>query len=206
MMLTMKRAGECGSVAKLPVDLERRGDCRIHTVLRVAKVTRAHDVGLWRMRNISDSGMMLQTSLPVGQGERLSIALSDSVSIEGAAQWWDGERCGVAFDAPIDCAGLLEGLVAERKASRYRPPRLPVGTRAIAFCERGMHSVRLFDLSQHGAGFTHDGCFTPGMSARLSLPDGGEHRGVVRWSQAGRAGMYLVEPIPCARLESAARL
>lgn len=205
-MLTIRRARESGSAAKLPVDLERRRDCRIHTVLFVAKVTRAHDAGLWRMRNISDSGMMLLTSLPVAPAERLSISLSDSVKIVGTAQWWDGERCGVAFDAPVDCAGLLAGLVAERKAPRYRAPRLPVSTRAIAFCEKGMHSVRLFDLSQHGAGFAHDGCFTPGMNARLSFADGGEHRGVVRWSEAGRAGMYLVEPIPCARLESAARL
>jgi PilZ domain len=191
---------------KRPLDLERRGETRIHTVMRVALVRRDLDVGLWRVRNISDSGMMLMTQMPVVPGERLTIALSDTVAIEGRATWWDGERCGVAFDRPVDCAALLEGLVAEQKGPRYRPPRLPVATRAIAYCDKGLHTVRLFNLSQRGAGFAHDGCFRDGMAVKLHFDTGEEHRGVIRWSQEGRAGLYLVEPIACARLESAARL
>jgi len=191
--------------AKQPVDLERRSSTRIHTVLRVARVTRAHDVGLWRMNNISDEGMMLHTGLPVAEGEKLSVALSDGIAIEGKALWWDGVHCGVAFDRPVDCASLLERLVAERKAPRYRPPRLPVRTRAIAYCDQGLHTVRVMNLSQHGAGFAHDGCFRAGMATKLAFETGEEYRGVVRWEKEGRAGLLLVEPIPCARLESAAR-
>ena len=191
---------------KMPVDLERREACRFHTVMRVARVTREHDAGIWRIRNISDGGMMMITAMPVQTGERLSIALSESVVIEGRVGWWDGERCGVEFDARIDCAAVLGQLVAEQKAPRYRPLRLPVSTRAIAFCEKGLHTVRIHDISQHGAGFSHDGCFKAGMITRLSFAEGDEHRGVIRWSEGGRAGMYLVEPIACARLESAALL
>jgi hypothetical protein len=95
--------------AKLPVNLERRGDGRIHTVMRVAKVSRALDSGLWRVRNIWDGGMML--------------------ALAARAVWWDGARCGGAFERPIDCAELLHDLVAEQRAPRYRPPRLP----AVAF-------------------------------------------------------------------------
>jgi hypothetical protein len=191
---------------KRPVDLERRGEIRIHTVMRVAMVRRDHDVGLWRVRNISDSGMMLMTQVPVTPGEKLTIGLSESIALEARAVWWDGERCGVSFDRPVDCAAMLEALVAEQKAPRYRPPRLPVATRAIAYCDKGLHTVRLFNLSQRGAGFSHDGCFRAGMAVKLHFDSGEEHRGVVRWSQDGRAGLYLVEPIACARLESAARL
>jgi len=191
---------------KVPVDLDRREACRFHTVMRVARVTREHDAGIWRIRNISDGGMMMITAMPVQSGERLSIALSESVAIDGHVAWWDGERCGVTFDAPIDCAAVLGQLVAEQKRPRYRPLRLPVSTRAIALCEKGLHTVRIHDVSQHGAGFSHDGCFKAGMITRLSFPEGDEHRGVIRWSDGGRAGIYLVEPIACARLESAALL
>lgn len=191
---------------RLPAGLERREDNRIHTVMRVAMVRRDHDVGLWRVRNISDSGMMLMTQMPVTPGEALTIGLSDTVSIEGRAIWWDGERCGVVFDRPVDCAALLEALVAEQKAPRYRPPRLPVATRAIAYCDRGLHTVRIFNLSARGAGFAHDGCFRAGMAVKLHFDSGEEHRGVIRWSKDGRAGLYLLEPIAGARLESAARL
>jgi hypothetical protein len=191
---------------KLPAAFERREDSRVHTVMRVALVRRDHDVGLWRVRNISNGGMMLTTQMQVAPGERLTIALSEKVAIEGRAMWWDGERCGVAFDRPIDCAALLEALVAEQKAPRYRPPRLPVATRAIAYCDKGLHTVRIFSLSARGAGFAHDGCFRAGMAVKLHFATGEEHRGVIRWSEGGRAGLYLVEPIACARLESAARL
>ena len=203
--MLMSRRATADALPKRPVNLDRRGARRIHTVLRVARVTRAHDVGLWRLNNISDDGMMLHASLPVAVGEPLSVALSDSVEIEGKAVWWDGLHCGVAFDRPLDCAAVLERLVAEQKAPRYRPPRLPVSTRAIAYCEQGLHTVRVRNLSHHGAGITHDGCFREGMATKLAFETGQEYRGVVRWEKEGRAGLFLVESIPCAQLESAAR-
>jgi hypothetical protein len=192
--------------SRLPVDFERRGSTRYHTVLRVAQVTREHDVGLWRVRNISDQGMMLTTRVQVVPGERMSIGLSDSVSIDGRAIWWDGERCGVAFDEPIDCAGLLEALMVERRTAGYRPPRLNVATRAIAYCDKGLHTVRVYNMSHHGAAFLHDGCFRAGMTAKLHFESGEDYRGVVRWSKDGRAGLFLTEPIACAKLESANRI
>lgn len=205
-MLTSRRTAPDSAPRKQQGYLERRESRRIHTVMQVARVMRAHDVGLWRVRNISDSGMMLMTAVAVTPGERLAIALSENVMLEGRAIWWDGTGCGVAFDRPVDCAALLAGLVAERKAPGYRPLRLPVDTRAVALCDKGMHSVRLFSLSQHGAGFSHDGCFRAGMAARLHFADGGEHRGVIRWSHDDKAGMVLLEPFPSASLESACRL
>lgn len=190
----------------LPHKSERRDDARFHTVLRVAQVVREHDVGLWRVRNISDGGMMLASHVQVVPGERLTLNLSDAVSLDGRAVWWDGERCGVGFDRPIDCAALLETLVAGQKTARYRPPRLNVATRAIAYCDKGLHSVRVYNMSHHGAAFTHDGCFQQGMSAKLHFETGDDYRGVVRWSNEGRAGLFLTDSVPCAKLESANRL
>ena len=205
-MLAGKRSARRTVLPGLAPGLERRQSTRFHTVLRVAAVVRDHDVGLWRVRNISDRGMMLAAQVPVTPGERLTINLSASVAVEGRAVWWDGERCGVSFERPIDCAAILGRLVAEQRGPRYRPPRLDVAVRAIAYCEKGLHSVRVYNLSQHGAAFSHDGCFRPGMAARLHFETGEDYRGVVRWSEDGRAGLYLTDPIPCARLESANRL
>jgi hypothetical protein len=188
-----------------PQGAERRASPRFRTIFRVAQVTRAHDVGLWRIRNISDEGMMLLTAVPVQKGEKLSLALSDQVTLSATALWWDGERCGIAFDEPIDCAALLEALGDEQKAPGHRPLRLPVSTRALAYCDRGLHTVHLHDLSHHGAGLSHDGCFRPGMATKLHFETGEEYRGIVRWNQDGKAGIFLVEPIPPEKLESALR-
>lgn len=205
-MLAGDRFHRGESAPELPHRSERRDNTRFHTVLRVAQVVREHDVGLWRVRNISDGGMMLATHVQVVPGERLTLNLSDTVSLDGRAIWWDGERCGVAFDQPIDCAAVLEELVATRKTAGYRPPRLPVATRAIAYCDKGLHSVRVYNLSHHGAAFTHDGCFREGMAAKLHFETGDDYRGVVRWSKEGRAGLFLTDAVPSAKLESANRL
>jgi hypothetical protein len=149
---------------------------------------------------------MLATHVQVIPGVRLSVNLSDRVSLEGRAIWWDGERCGVAFEEPIDCAAMLEGLVVGQKSARYRPPRLAVATRAIAYCDKGLHTVRVYNMSHHGAAFTHDGCFRQGMQAKLCFETGEEYRGVVRWSTEGRAGLFLTEPVTGAKLESANRI
>ena len=196
---------EISSWHKQPEGAERRASPRFRTIFRVAQVRRARDVGLWRIRNISDEGMMLLTSVPVQVGEKLVLALSDRVTLAATAMWWDGERCGVAFDEPIDCAALLEALAGEQKAPGHRPLRLPVDRRALAYCDRGLHTVHLYDISQHGAGMTHDGCFQAGMTTKLHFDTGDEYRGVVRWNRDGKAGIFLVEPIPCERLESALR-
>src|SRR3954471_14824325 len=115
-----------------PKEAERRGSPRFRTIFRVAQVTRAHDVGLWRIRNISDEGMMLLTSVPVRVGEKLTLALSARLRLSATALWWDGERCGVGFDEAIDCPAVLEALADEQKAPGHRPLRMPVSTRALA--------------------------------------------------------------------------
>lgn len=199
-------AGKRPCVSSAEDKSERRESRRFHTVLRVAQVTRPHDTGLWRVRNISDGGLMLNSQVQVLPGERLVVQLSESISVEGRAVWWDGERCGVAFDEPIDCGALLERLLAEQKQARYRPPRLNVVTRAIAWCDKGLHTVRVYNLSHRGAAFVHDGCFRAGMAAKLHFEGGDEYRGIVRWSEQGRAGLFLTDPIPGARLESPNRL
>ena len=196
---------EIASWHRMPEVDERRASPRYRTLFRVAQVTRAHDVGLWRIRNISDEGMMLLTSVPVRVGEPVTLKLADEVSLEASVKWWDGERCGVEFDEPIDCAALLESLGEVQKRSNHRPLRIPVSKRALAYCDRGLHTVHLHDISQHGVGFSHDGCFRPGMTTKLHFETGDEYRGVVRWNRDGKAGVFLVEPIPCEKLESARR-
>ena len=190
---------------RIPSDPDRRTDPRIRTVYRVARVATGCDLGLWRVRNISDRGMMLATSATVAVGERISVALSDTVAIEGVVAWSEDGRCGITFDSRIDSAALLAMLVAERRSSEYRAPRLPVSARALAYDETGIHPVTVCDLSQHGIGFSHHGRFRPGMTVKLCLENGVERRGVVRWSDEHQAGLALVDPFTCEDLASVSR-
>ena len=96
-------------------DADRRGGDRYRTVWRIAKVTRDGDVGLWRVRNMSDRGMMLAADVPVAVGEKLEIALSDAVVVRGKVVWAEGGRLGVEFDREVDVADVLKQLAAEQR-------------------------------------------------------------------------------------------
>jgi len=186
-------------------DIDRRGGDRYRTVWRIAKVMRNGDAGLWRVRNISDKGMMLAADVPIGIGEKLEIALSDTVTIRGEVVWSEGGRCGVSFDKEVDVADVLKQLAAEQRGSGYRQPRLPVSTQAQAVTDEATTSIELVDLSQNGAGFVHDGHLEVGKELDLILAGGVKRRAIVRWSRAGRGGLWLTQPLDRADLESIRR-
>lgn len=181
---------------------DRRGGDRYRTVWRIAKVIRNGDAGLWRVRNISDKGMMLAADVPIAIGEKLEIALSDTVTLQGEVVWSEGGRCGVAFDKEVDVADVLKQLAAEQRATGYRQPRLPVRTQAQAVTDAGTSQIELVDLSQNGAGFVHDGHLEVGKEFDLVLAGGVKRRAIVRWSRAGRGGLWLTQPLDRTDLES----
>ena len=181
---------------------DRRGGDRYRTVWRIAKVTRNGDAGLWRVRNLSDRGMTLAAEVPTAIGEKLEIALSDTVVLRGEVVWSDGGRCGVSFDKEVDVADVLKQLAAEQRATGYRQPRLPVRTQAQAVTDEGTTSIELVDLSQNGAGFVHDGHLEVGRELDLILAGGVKRRAIVRWSRAGRGGLWLTQPLDRTDLES----
>lgn len=181
---------------------DRRAEQRLRTVFWIGKVTSDHDVGLWRIHNFSDSGMMLETHVEVIPGERLEISLSDRVTVAGTVAWADGGRCGIRFSEPIACDAVLGELAAERRALKYRPPRLPVSRSAIAYCEHGLQAVRVVNISQHGIGLAQDGRLRIGTRLKLVLENGMERRGVVRWSSDNSAGLLLIDPFCSTQLES----
>lgn len=185
--------------------IDRRGTDRYRTVWRIAKVRRDGDFGLWRVRNISDRGMMLAADVPIAVGERLEIALSDTVVIRGHVVWSEEGRCGVAFDEEVDVAGVLKQLAAEQRAGDYRQPRLPVRTQAQAVTDEGASGIELVDLSQNGAGFVHDGHWEVGKEFELVLAGDIRRKAIVRWSRGGRGGLWLTQPLERGDLESIRR-
>ena len=186
-------------------DGDRRGSDRYRTVWRIAKVKRDGDFGLWRVRNMSDRGMMLAADVPISVGEQLEIALSDAVVVCGKVVWSEGGRCGVAFDQEVDVADVLKRLAAEQRASGYRQPRVPVHTLAQVITDEGTSQIELADLSQSGAGFVHDGLLEVGKELELVLAGDIRRKAIVRWARGNRGGLWLTQPLDRTDLESIRR-
>lgn len=186
---------------------ERRGGNRYLTICRVAVVRRAGDMGLWRVRNISDAGLMLAADVPVRTGEVVEIELSETVSIAGKVVWADQGNCGVAFTQNIDAVALLHALALEHRADRYRALRLPIDAKAILIVGAERRPIDLVNLSQRGAGFRIVGGIQSGLNVDLLLCDGKvRRRALIRWSKGQHGGLWFTHPLNRADLESIARL
>lgn len=185
---------------------DRRGSDRYRTVCRVARVHRADDAGLWRVRNISDDGMMLAADVPVAIGESLSIGLSESVVVSGHIVWADEGHCGIAFSRKINAAAMLRALAEEQRAERHRALRLPIEAEAVLAFPDGAKPIDLVDISRSGAGFRCDTLLEPGIEVDLVLPGGDlRRRALVRWSRDHRGGLWFAQPLDRTDLETLAR-
>lgn len=189
------------------VTSDRRGAERYRTVCRIARVQRADDAGLWRVRNISNEGLMLAADTPTTVGETLDISLSETTTLRSTVIWAERGFCGVAFDRPIDAAAVLRGLADEQRAEGYRALRLPVEIEAIIALPHDSRPIDLVDISQQGAGFRYDRVLDPGTEVDLILPGGDlRRRALVRWSRGLRGGLWFTQQLDRAALESIALL
>ena len=186
---------------------DRRASPRIRTVCFDVRLNRGGQVGLYRVRNISDAGMMLDTHARLEPGERVLVELTEPFAIEGTVLWSEDTRCGIEFARPIDCAALLHAQ-AERKRDDRRGGGLRLATMRLAtvYAEHGIRAVRVTNVSHRGMGLAHDGSLEEGMLLKLIVESGIERSGTVRWSKDGRAGIRLLEPLTCQELESVGRL
>ena len=182
--------------------LDRRTTPRFRTVCFDVKMVRGGNAGLFRARNISDTGIKLDTHWRLAFGERVLIKLSERLAINGVVSWSEDGRCGVEFDHPIDCAAVLRaGAELKREDRRQGALRLETMTRATSYGENGIRAVRITDVSHLGMGLAHDGSLAMGMPLKLIAENGVARSGAVRWASAGRAGIRLVEPLSSEDLE-----
>ena len=181
---------------------ERRASPRIRTVCFDVRLNRRGRVGLYRVRNISDAGMMLDTHAKIEPGEHVLVELAEPFAIEGTVLWSEERSCGIEFVKPIDCEALLHAQ-AERKREDRRGGGLRLATMrlATAYAEHGIRAVRVTNVSHRGMGLAHDGSLEEGMQLKLIVESGIERCGTVRWSKDGRAGLRLREPLTCEELE-----
>jgi hypothetical protein len=207
MQADSKTSAECWLANALFPVPDRRASPRLRTVCLVVKVNCGGKAAILRARNLSDAGMMLNTSVPLDVGERVLINLSEKLAVHGTVLWADDDRYGVQFVRPIDSAALLRAAEEQKRVDRRGgAQRLATMRLATTYAENGIRAVRITNVSHRGMGLAHDGSLEPGMLLKLVVESGLERGAAVRWSEDGRAGVRLMEPLTCEELASAASL
>lgn len=100
------------------------------------------------VHNISESGMLIETSLTLGQGAMLAVELPHEGLVEAEVVWRSGRLFGCRFASPVGAAALS---AVQLKADAPLPPTLGAGEPALA---RGLALGRKLEQARKRRGLT----------------------------------------------------
>lgn len=160
---------------------------------------------LCRVRNISATGMMLESPFPLQDGDRIVVELRGGPVLEGTIMWVSAGRAGVQFLEPIDVEEVLAAAKGSSPAARLRravprAPRFQVAGNARLVCNGVSHTVVLENISQSGARVRLANQPDLDRVMTLVIPGLKPHSCTVRWIESDSAGVAFIDMIPYAEL------
>lgn len=75
-----------------------------------------------RVRNISETGVMIQIDAPVRVGSEPLLELSPALSVSATVEWAIGDQVGMRFHSPFQLSMLTESRPVVAVASDWTPP------------------------------------------------------------------------------------
>lgn len=158
-----------GTTAAQP---DSRSSPRVQTTFRIARVLTDADVGLARLRDISDGGVGLELYMPVLLGDALTVQLGGNLAVKGRVVWTCGSNCGIRLDEAIDSDLLLAELAREGCRAIAEPMRVTIAKTAVAQRAVATRPVELVDVPREGK-------VIGGLYVSIELPTGTDAQGTV---------------------------
>jgi hypothetical protein len=136
-------------VKEAPAD-ENRAAPR-HPLIWSGKLHHNYQSSSVRIRNISETGAMIETDASVGVGSEPLLELCDTVSISATVEWAVGDQVGLRFHSPFDMRLLAESRPAVVTSEWAPPPYL--GSDKSGSGEDRWNRLTLSQLRQELEGF-----------------------------------------------------
>jgi hypothetical protein len=108
------------AVSEVPTDDEHRGGKR-HPLIWTGVVHHDFQSTPCRLRNISETGAMIETSAPLRPGAEPMLELGEAIQFGSTVAWTVGDTAGLRFDQPFDLS-LLAGARPDIAAARWEAP------------------------------------------------------------------------------------
>ena len=178
----------------VPRPEERRGDDRVSSMLRVAKLTDAGGSSqLIKVRNMSAGGLMAMVGQLPSVGDTVDIELS-SQKIPATVVWTREGTAGFKFDQNVDLGELLAGR-KPRHGFRARPPRLDIACKASVRIGKVYYGVDVHDVSLGGMKVEPIEEYCVGKKVVVVVESLRPIKGEVRWFADRRAGIVFDRPL-----------
>jgi hypothetical protein len=174
---------------------ERRSEQRGATVFRPVLIETEDFAGFCLVRNLSPQGMQGKVYTTFAATQPISILFSDDAVVRGQLVWCEGEHIGVRFDKAIVVPDMLAHLARKQIDGRpTRPLRLAVHSDAELLIEGRRIDAEIQDISQKGVK-VRTSYVRPGEEILVELRAMAPRKAIVRWSQAGMAGLNFLRPL-----------
>lgn len=180
------------SDASDPASRVERAPRTVTTLLVGKLIAKGHAEHLCRVRNISATGMMIDTYQPLGFGTWVAVELRSGDRLQGSVVWSGTGRAGVEFAAPID----VDYILAEAKSPTVdingntpRAPRFEVQTAGRISSYGRQIDVIVENVSQTGAQIRMPRPPRKDSEVILTIPGLPQRRGTTRWATDETAGL-----------------
>ena len=174
----------------VPRPTDRRGDGRVDSTLRVAKLISPDGYQqLIKVKNMSAGGLMAIVVRPPEVGTAVDVEMS-AQKIPASIVWTRGDMVGLKFDDHIDLGELLAGR-KQRVGFRQRPPRLDMRAKASVRVGKTYYQVEVHDISLGGMKVEPIEEYCVGKKVVVVIESFGPVKGEVRWYRDRRAGIVF---------------
>jgi hypothetical protein len=179
-----------------PRPRERRLANRAVAVLRVARLITDEGDQLCVVRNVSPTGVMVDTALPPMPGDAVWLEFSTTVKARGIVRWVVDYRFGVEFDTATDILKALDQPAGRLRRQRSRPPRFVRGGKVQIGGTARPAEGTILNISLNGvrAGVGQSD-LAPGMRVTLDIAGLARREGQVRWIRSGIVGIWFSRPL-----------
>lgn len=160
---------------------------------------------LCRLRNVSTTGMLVETGHPLAPKDAVVIELRSGERLSATVVWTDEGRVGIQFDREIDVARTLRPQMVKAKGhvpAIGRAPRFAVAAPGRLSSLGRSCPVTVENLSQSGARLTLSSDIPLGAPVTLAIAGLSPRACSVRWRDALQVGVAFIDFISYAELSA----
>jgi hypothetical protein len=179
---------------------DRRSEARGATVFRPVLIETDDFAGFCLVRNLSPRGLRGQVYTTFAPRQPITVQFTCDELVRGTLIWCTDSHIGVSFAQAVDVAQVLTSLAQQEIDGRInRPLRLPIHSVGDLIIDGRAHRAEVQDISQRGLKVLTS-FVRPGEELIVVLDGLEQRKAIVRWSQAGMAGLNFLRPLSFSEL------
>lgn len=194
-----KTSSHDGSIVPHVLDATLADDQREHerhiTICRLAKLKAGEKEGWAVVKNLSESGMMLEVHPSFDLDDIVTIHLSEDQHLTGTVRWRKDTAVGVHFFKAIDVTEILKKPTTKQNGKLTRLPRVKVNCPIEIKANVKTISSVIMDISPGGLCVKSDHPFEIAERVALSIPKLPRIIGHIRWQARGFVGIAFQQRV-----------